>query len=74
MKEEKAPGKKIFSWTLWKYDMPLSKVAADGTVKVICRAIGNDGEIQDSSIEDMYNVRGIMNNACDEVFFTVNRQ
>ena len=74
MKEEKAPGKKVFSWTLWKYDMDSSKVGADGTVNVVCRAIGSDGEVQDTKIEDMYNVRGIMNNAHDTLSFTVKGQ
>jgi len=54
--------------------MPLDKVGTDGKVSVEVRCIGNDGEVQDSKIEDMYNVRGIMNNAFDAVNFTVNRQ
>ena len=47
MKEEKGPDAKVFSWTLWKYDMDPSKVvkAADGSVKVQVRAVGKDGEI-----------------------------
>jgi len=73
LKEEKAPGLKVFSWTLWRYKMPLDKVAADGTVSVEVRAIGSDGEVQDSKIEDMYNVRGIMNNALDTLNFSVRK-
>ena len=71
MKEDKAEGLKVFSWTLWRYKMPRSKANADGTVNLEVRAIGNDGEVQDASIEDMYNVRGIMNNAFDKVSFSV---
>ena len=71
MKENKAEGLKVFSWTLWRYSMPLSKVAPDGTVSIEVRAIANDGEVQDAKLEDMYNVRGIMNNALDTLSFSV---
>jgi len=43
IKENKAPNSKVFSWTLWKYDMGPEKVTADGSVKVKVRAIANDG-------------------------------
>ena len=45
--EKKPEGAKVFSWTLWKYNMGLEKAAADGTVSVKVRAIGSDGEVQD---------------------------
>lgn len=73
MKEDKEAGLKVFSWTLWRFRMPLSYVSAAGKVSVEVRAIGSDGEVQESSIEDMYNVRGIMNNANDILNFTVNK-
>ena len=71
MREEKSADKKVFSWTLWKYQMPVDKCNSDGSVRVEVRAIGSDGEVQDSRIEDMYNVRGIMNNAYDVCDFKV---
>ena len=51
--------------------MAVAKAAADGKVSVQVRAIGCDGEVQDSKIEDMYNVRGIMNNALEDITFTM---
>ena len=45
IKEPKEEGLKVFSWTLWRYDMPLSKIGADGTVNMEVRAIANDGEV-----------------------------
>ena len=45
IKENKAADAKVFSWTLWKYEMGPEMVAADGTVKVKVRAIANDGEV-----------------------------
>lgn len=73
IKETKAPGQKVFSWTLWKYEMPLDKIKPDGTVRVECRAIGSDGEVQDHDIKDSYNVRGIMNNFNDELSFRLKK-
>ena len=43
--EKKPAGAKVFSWTLWKYDMAVAKAAADGKVSVQVRAIGCDGEV-----------------------------
>ena len=45
--------------------MPLSMCDAEGRVQVKCRAVANDGEIQQGHPEEMYNVRGLMNNSCD---------
>ena len=49
--------------------MSPDKAAADGSVQVKVRAIASDGEVQDSKIEDMYNVRGLLNNSCDVLHF-----
>ena len=64
IKENKEPGKKVFSWTLWKYNfLPnFDKSDTPHEVNVIVRATANDGEIQNTKMEDMYNIRGIMNN------------
>ena len=44
-KENKAGGKKVFSWTLWKYSLETSKIKGN-EVDVMVRAIGSDGEVQ----------------------------
>ena len=52
--------------------MPLSMCSQeDGKVRVRCRAIDNDGEVQKGHATEMYNIRGLMNNACDELNFKV---
>ena len=51
--------------------MDKSRVGTNGKVRVECRAVASDGEVQNARIEDMYNVRGIMNNAFDVTEFTV---
>ena len=71
LKEDKRPGAKVFSWTLWSYDMDPSKATADGSVKVKVRAIGSNGEVQENRIEDLYNVRGILNNSNDMLHFRI---
>jgi len=43
-KEEKAPSKKVFSWTLWKYKIDTSNHDGD-SISVLVRAIGSDGEV-----------------------------
>ena len=45
--------------------MDPSKAKADGSVTVKIRAIGSNGEVQENRIEDLYNVRGILNNSND---------
>ena len=51
--------------------MPISMCDAEGKVEMRCRAIGSDGEIQSGEPEEMYNVRGLMNNSCDKLSFKV---
>lgn len=71
LKQKPGLGRKIFSWTLWKYEMPVSMINEEGKVSVRCRAIANDGEIQEGHVQEMFNVRGLMNNSCDELNFQV---
>ena len=53
--------------------MPLSMCDSEGKVRVKCRAVGSDGEVQHAQVEEMYNVRGLMNNSCDELNFKVTK-
>ncbi len=73
IKENKDPGAKVFSWTLWKYNLNIYEQLAPGQdhVKLLVRAIGSDGEVQSGRLEDKYNIRGIMNNALHEVTFNL---
>ena len=47
IKEKRDPGKKVFSWTLWKYYLDINEqVRPDNKpVRVIVRATGSDGEV-----------------------------
>ena len=46
---------KVFSWTLWKFEV------TNGCLTPMVRAIDSSGKIQDGKIEDMFNVRGLLN-------------
>ena len=61
--EDKKPGQKVFSWTLWKYDIDLSGLKeGENTPSPMVRAISNDGKVQDGEWKDQFNARGILNN------------
>ena len=65
-------GAKVFSWTLWRFTASVKFFQAyekDGNVNLQVRAIASDGEVQNSNIEDLYNIRGILNNANHEINF-----
>lgn len=59
--EDKPDGKKVFSWTLWKYNLDTSRTRGDIQVQV--RAVDSKGNVQDGEISKLYNLRGILNNA-----------
>ena len=44
IKEKPKNGQKVFSWTLWRHDVPVWKLK-EGQNEVLVRAIGSDGEI-----------------------------
>lgn len=60
--EDKPKGAKVWSWTLWRYKLDPSKFPK-GPLSIDVRAIDNEGKVQDGNLDDLYNVRGIMNNA-----------
>lgn len=46
-------------------------MARDGALKVKVRAVASDGEVQMAEVKDMYNVRGILNNANHSITFSL---
>lgn len=68
--EDKPKGKKVFSWTLWKYKLNTSAIRGD--LNILVRAIDSKGDVQEGKIEDLYNLRGILNSAPHEVSVKVN--
>lgn len=68
--EDKPAGLKVFSWTLWKYTLDTSSIR--GKVSVMARATDSKGNSQDKPLQELFNLRGILNNAPHEVEFTIN--
>ena len=73
IKEDKELGRKVFSWTLWKYNYTpdFKKSDKPHKVTVLARATDNNGKVQNGKLEDMYNIRGLMNNAPHQLSFYV---
>jgi len=72
--EKRKPGRHCFSWTLWKYRLPVSK-ATSSNFTVMARAFTDGGESQaDKTIANGYNMRGLMNCHQPEIAFTVTRK
>jgi len=61
--EHKAADKKVFSWTLWKFDIDIEKMPkGEQTISPMARVITSDGYIQNGKIEEQLNARGLLNN------------
>ena len=70
--EQKSSDAKVFSWTLWRIKVPVEYLRSHmtkDTVSLQVRAVARDGEIQSSNIKDLYNIRGVLNNANHKVNF-----
>lgn len=67
---EDKPSGKVFSWTLWKYKLDTSQLKGK-KVSVKVRAHDSLGNVQDGDIKNLYNLRGILNNAPHEINFEV---
>jgi hypothetical protein len=67
---EDKPSGKVFSWTLWKFKLDTSKI--QGKISIRVRAIDSKGDFQDGDLANLYNLRGILNNAPHEINFIVN--
>lgn len=50
-----------WAWTLWKIDVPVPKTTRN--LDVCCRAIDSSYNIQPESVEPLWNLRGVLNNA-----------
>jgi hypothetical protein len=54
---------KIWSWSLWAYELDITQMRKAGVkeVEVMARVITSDGFVQNGKVEDQFNVRGILN-------------
>lgn len=72
-KEEKAPGSKVFSWVLWEHKVNLLEHMnpATNTVTVTCKCYDVEGNTQDKTMEEINNLKGLLNNTPHTIEFTV---
>ncbi len=73
-REQKGPGAKIFSWVLWEHNIDVreflnSEEKAKGTVRVTCKCTDTDGTTQDKTIDQIINVKGLLNNSPHTIEF-----
>jgi sulfite oxidase len=57
---------KSYGWTLWEYNLNTNNLNI-GEISIMVRAEDEDGNTQPSKCEDIWNVRGLMNNSTHEV-------
>jgi len=57
------PLDRAWAWTFWECDFPLLAEEAGRTVQLICKATDAAYNVQPDSIEGIWNLRGINNNA-----------
>lgn len=73
-REEKEPGDKVFSWVLWEHTIDVRTFLAQGnqthgTVRATCKCTDSEGTTQDKTIEQILNVKGLLNNSPHTIQF-----
>ncbi|XP_073998352.1 sulfite oxidase isoform X2 [Rhodnius prolixus] len=62
---ERKPGEHVWSWTLWEAELPLPKDADEVVISV--KAVDSSYNTQPESFENIWNLRGVLNNAYHRV-------
>ena len=71
-KENKAPGKRVFSWILWELKIIALEVMdpATGKIRVTAKCTDSEGTTQDKTIQEILNLKGLLNNSPHTIEFT----
>lgn len=72
--EIKPDNSKVFSWTLWKYQIKLSQFENSDEITPMVRAITSDGEVQKGEWKDMFNVRGLFNTTPHKITINIEKE
>ena len=72
--EKKEHGTKVFSWVLWEHTIDVrnfldSKDQKEGSVRVTCKCTDTEGTTQDKTIDQIINVKGLLNNSPHTIEF-----
>ncbi|CDW84696.1 probable sulfite mitochondrial-like [Stylonychia lemnae] len=60
---------KIFSWVLWEYKIDVNRFQSNQPIKASVRSVDLNGDTQLKSIEELYNLKGLLNNSPHSVEF-----
>ena len=73
MKEEKNPSLRVYSWVIWEHRINvLDYISKDNVVKVTVKATDTEGTTKDKTLEEINNLKGLLNNSPHTIEFTVN--
>ena len=61
---------KAYAWSLWEVTVPIPE-GEKGAVELICKAVDVSYNVQPDSVEGIWNLRGVLNNAWHRVKVTV---
>ena len=54
---------RAWAWTFWECDVDIPETAVDSSIEVICKAVDASYNVQPDSVDGIWNLRGINNNA-----------
>ena len=57
------PLDRAYAWTFWEIDVDIPESAAKSKLEIICKATDASYNVQPDSVEGIWNLRGINNNA-----------
>ena len=68
-KENKDKESKVFTWTLWNYKVKVEGKLNDqeNKIKARVRAFDSTGHKQEAKLQELYNIRGLLNNSPHEI-------
>ena len=63
MPENKQPLDRAWAWTFWETDFPIAADKVGVKLEIICKATDASYNVQPDSVQGVWNLRGINNNA-----------
>ena len=61
------PLDRAWAWTFWEADIEVPAAAVSGGIEIVCKAVDASYNVQPDSVEGIWNLRGINNNAWHRV-------
>lgn len=61
------PLDRAYAWTFWELDVDIPATAANGKLDIICKATDASYNVQPDTVQGIWNLRGINNNAWHQI-------